>query len=63
MIKRKICKLFGGDLIFEIDMPKEIQDKEEIMYERAKDLITEKLEFKPLTEEQLDEKVKRDLFN
>ena len=52
-MKEKITNLLGGKLIFEINFPPEIKDKEEIQTKRVIDLIGKLLrkEFDPPEED------------
>ena len=61
-MKKKIINLLGGELIFEINYPEELKDKEEIQTERVVNLISRLLqkEFSP-TENEISELVVKDL--
>jgi len=43
-MREKITNILGGELIFEINYPPEIKDKEQIQTNRAKELILKLLE-------------------
>ena len=64
-MKTKIIDIMGGELIFEIDCPSDLEDKEKIENKRTEytcKFITELLrrEFEP-TKEEIREIVKKDL--